>query len=175
MTLRQITDAGLIWVDWTSNTVGRLVSVCLPAMVAVIGFEVVARYAFAAPTRWAYDMALLLFAWAGMLGGAAALRRDAHIRVDIVTARLGPRGRAAMDLVTLPFAAFFLGLVVWQVGLTALDAWERGLRRPTDWAPPLVLFLAPAPLGATLLLLQAGANAVRSWRMLWQTAPEGAG
>jgi TRAP-type C4-dicarboxylate transport system permease small subunit len=164
-------DRYVRFVDGLNGGLGRLVSLFLPVMVAAISFEVVARYAFSAPTRWAYDTALILFAWLGMLGGPLALRRDAHIRVDIFTARLTERARALVDLATLPLVGFFLILVVWKVGWAAIDAWQNGLRRPTDWAPPLFLFLAPAPIGAALLLLQAISNSIRAARLLNPGSP----
>lgn len=158
-------------IDRLSERTGQWLSLLMPAMVLVIGFEVVARYFFAAPTIWAYDTALLCYAWLGMLGGAFAMKRNGHIRVDIVSSRLPPRGQAALELVTFPLVAFFLVLVVWQVGLAALDAWHTGSRRPTEWAPPLILFLGAAPVGAVLVLLQLTAGAIRAYGVLTGSGP----
>ena len=149
-------------IDRASERIGRLLAWAMPLLVLVIAFEVAARYLFAAPTIWAYDSALLLYAWVGMLGGALALKRGAHIRVDLFTSRLSARGRAAMEILTAPLIVFFLGLVIWQVGMAALDAWNTGSRRPTEWAPPLFLFLVTAPLGAALILLQLAAQLARA-------------
>ncbi len=154
------------FVDRLSERVGSWLTWLLPAMVLVIGFETVSRYFFSSPTIWAYDMALLLYAWLGMLGGAFAMRRNAHIRVDILSSRLPPRGQAALELITFPLIAFFLLLVIWQVGAAAVDAWHVGSRRPTEWAPPMVLFLAAAPIGAALVLLQLTAGAIRAFAVL---------
>lgn len=154
------------WVDRLNETIGLLASLFMPAMVAVIGFEVLARYAFSAPTTWVYDTALLLFAWGAMLGGALAIQRNTHIQVDVLTARLSPRARAAMDLLTLPLVLFFLVLIIRQVSNAAFDALATGMRRPTDWAPPLILFLAPVPIAAALMILQCYANAIRGLGIL---------
>lgn len=156
----------LAFVDRLSERTGLWLSLFLPAMVLVIGFEVAARYFFSSPTIWAYDTALLLYAWLGMLGGAYAMKRNAHIRVDILSSRLPPRGQAALELITFPLMAFFLALVIWQVGAAALDAWHTGSRRPTEWAPPMILFLAAAPVGAMLILLQLTAGAIRAYAVL---------
>lgn len=156
----------LTFVDRLSERSGLWLSLLLPAMVLVIGFEVAARYFFSSPTIWAYDTALLFYAWLGMLGGAFAMRRSAHIRVDILSSRLPPRGQAALELITFPLIAFFLVLVVWQVGAAALDAWHTGSRRSTEWAPPMILFLAAAPVGAVLILLQLTAGAIRACALL---------
>lgn len=153
-------------IDRLSERTGRALSWLLPLMVLVIAFEVVARYLFSAPTIWAYDSALMLYAWLGLLGGAFAMKRGAHIRVDLFTARLPPRGQAVLELVGAPLIGFFLCLVVWQVGTAALDALLAGSRRPTEWAPPLVLFLGAAPLGAGLLLLQLASQVIKALDLL---------
>ncbi len=54
-----------------------------------------------------------LFSLVFLLGAAYALRRGAHVRVDLLYGRLGERGRAWVDLVgtlvlLLPFAVFTL-------------------------------------------------------------------
>jgi TRAP-type mannitol/chloroaromatic compound transport system permease small subunit len=97
-----------------------------------------------------------------MAGGAFAMKRDTHIRVDIFYSRFSDRGRAVLDIVGAPFIAFFLVLVVWQVGLVAVDALETGAKRPTEWAPPLVLFLAPIVIGAAAMLLQLLSRMIRA-------------
>ncbi len=153
-------------IDTLSERTGRALSWLLPAMVLVIAFEVVARYLFAAPTIWAYDSALMLYAWLGLLGGAFAMKRGAHIRVDLFTARLSQRGQAMVELVGAPVVFFFLVLVIWKVGIAALDAWQVGSRRPTEWAPPLVLFLAAAPAGAALLILQLTSQVIKAVDLL---------
>lgn len=149
-------------IDGLSERTGRALSWLMPAMVVVIAVEVVARYVFAAPTIWAYDSALILYAWLGLVGGAFAMKRGAHIRVDLFTANLSPRGQALLELLGAPFVAFFLVLVVWQVGMASLDALASGSRRPTEWAPPLILFLATAPLGGALLLLQLVSQMIKA-------------
>lgn len=153
-------------IDTLSERTGRALSWLMPAMVLVIAFEVAARYLFAAPTIWAYDSALMLYAWLGLLGGAFAMKRGVHIRVDLFTERLSPRGRAVLELIGAPLVAFFLCLVAWQVGNAALDALQTGSRRPTEWAPPLVLFLGAAPLGAALLLLQLASQVIKALDVL---------
>lgn len=156
--LREVAAA----IDALGERTGRALSWLMPAMVVVIAVEVVARYVFAAPTIWAYDSALILYAWLGLVGGAFAMKRGAHIRVDLFTANLSPRGQALLELLGAPFVAFFLVLVVWQVGMASLDALASGSRRPTEWAPPLILFLATAPLGGALLLLQLVSQMIKA-------------
>ncbi len=149
-------------VEALSDRTGRAAAIAMPLMVVVMAWEVFARYFLNAPTIWVYDTALMLWAWMGFVGGALAMREDRHIRVDILVQHLSARRRAVLELLTMPLLAFFLVLVAWQVGLATLDAVRNGARRPTEWGPPLVLFLLPAVIGALLLLLQCAATTIRA-------------
>lgn len=65
-------------IEAVSDRTGRAVAIAMPLMVLAIGWEVFARYALNAPTIWAYDSALMLWAWMGLVGGAMEIGR-AHV------------------------------------------------------------------------------------------------
>jgi len=158
-------------VDGLSHAIGRAVAWLMPLMVLALAYEVFARYALSAPTIWAFDTGLYLYAFIGMLGGAAALRHDAHIKVDVLTGRLSDRTRAWFDLLTAPLIVFFLVLVVDYVWASAADMYARGARRPTEFAPPLWLLVGAVPVGAVLLLMQLSANLARSFHLAFSGQP----
>ena len=61
----------------------------------------------------AQEAVLWLHSLVFLFGAALALKRDAHVRVDLVYQRLSPRGRAIADLVgtllfLLPFCVFLV-------------------------------------------------------------------
>ena len=49
----------------------------LGLMVCVVGFQVVARYVFAAPPAWTEEVARHAMIWAGLLGATAAFKANA--------------------------------------------------------------------------------------------------
>lgn len=153
--------------DTLSRIIGLAASVLIPAMVAVISVDVFCRYVLDAPTVWAFDTSIFLFGYAGLLGGAYAMREKAHITVDVLYARLPPRGRALMDVLSGLLAFFFLGLVIvygWRAAITAI---EYGSRRSTEWGPPIGHYMMLIPVSAALLLIQTLANWIRSlYRLL---------
>ena len=113
------------------------------------------------------DVQWMLFSGVFLLGAAWALAEDAHVRVDVVYARLSPRGRAAVDLAgTLGLLLPFCALVLWaswpavveSVTLreAALDA--GGLAR---WPVKLLV-----PLGVGLLAVQGVAQGLRAAAVL---------
>lgn len=49
-----------------------------------VGYEVVARYLFRAPTPWAFDLSYMLYGTIFMMAGAYTLSRDGHVRGDFI-------------------------------------------------------------------------------------------
>jgi len=161
-------------VDWLSEKTGLLVAVLMPAMVLVLFFEVFSRYVFRHPTSWAQETAIFMFAAIGLIAGADAMRKKAHINVDILHTALPERMKSVVDLCAALVVLFFLALVIIYGGAAAIDAFEFGLKRPMRPQLPLGPFLALIPFGAALLFLQTIANAVRSLIVLIE-GPEGDG
>ncbi len=149
-------------VDWSSERLGRLVAVLMPAMVLVLFVEVFSRYLFNSPTSWAQESAIFMFAAIGLIGGADVMRKKQHISVDILYGALSKRAQAALDVVTALVVFFFLGLLIYYGGEKMLDAFEHGLLRPERPNLPLGFFLAFVPVGAAFLFLQTLANWIRS-------------
>ena len=139
----------------------------VPLLTAVV-WEVVSRYRFHAPTRWAYETIYLLYAALFMLGAAYALRVGAHVRTDFLWQKWPPRVRAGIEIFAY-VACFFPGMLLFL--LAGLEAsWssyaidERSA--DTSWFPPLWPLKALVPASAALLLLQGVSEflkAVEAW------------
>ena len=128
----------------------------LVPLLVVVAWEVVARYAFGAPTRWAYETIYMLYAAMFMLGAAYALRTGAHVRTDFLWEKWPPRVRAAIDIVAY-LLFFFPGILLFLVsGLEAtLSSYAMDERSAeTSWFPPLWPLKALVPASALLLLAQ---------------------
>ena len=158
-------------IDSISLWSGRLVSIGVPLMVLSLSFEVISRYLFDAPTLWAQDTSIFFFGYVGLIGGAYVMREKAHINVDLFYAHMSVRGKAACDSFSYLVALFFLGLVtVYGYHETVRD-FELGLRRPTDWAPPIGPFVIAIVIGAALLFMQTFAQWIRSLHLLLTGRP----
>jgi TRAP-type mannitol/chloroaromatic compound transport system permease small subunit len=148
-------------IDAISEFVGRAVSILLPAMVLVLLIEVIMRYAFRRPTLWAYDTAIFMYGYIGILAGAYALKHKNHIVVDVVYNLFSPRTKAVMNVFTGLLMFLFLVIFIKYTLAVAITALKAGHRTPTQWAPPVGHFRLMIPVGAALLLLQGLANWAR--------------
>lgn len=95
--------------DWT----GRAVAGLTVMMVLVTFAVVVLRYGFNLGWISMQESVVYLYAANFMTGMAYTLQRDGHVRVDIFYQKLGPRGRAWVDLLgtlflLLPMCSFIL-------------------------------------------------------------------
>lgn len=92
-------DAGLAGAvgALTEVTGGAAALLVIPLVVATCR-EVFARYVLSAPTIWAFELGYAQMGVHFILGGALMLKRQSHVRIDLIYARLTPRRRALIDL-----------------------------------------------------------------------------
>jgi TRAP-type C4-dicarboxylate transport system permease small subunit len=126
------------------------VAAMMAVLVAVTLLQVYFRYFTSGSLDWSEELARYLFVWIAFLTGAVAVRRRAHIVVDLLVARLPSpvqRGLAfGTVVVTLAFLAF---LTVYGVSLVRI-VW-------TQTSPGLgisrgYVFLS-VPVGASLMFV----------------------
>ena len=129
----------IIAIDTFSLWVGRAVSwISIPLMFAMV-YEVVARYAFTAPTVWAYDMSRMLYGAMFVLGAGYALSKGVHIRSDFLYRKWAIRTQGRVDTalyLVFYFPAMLIFLwVATQWGWASVVRGERGI--DTAWMPLL--------------------------------------
>jgi len=128
-----------------------------------IGYEVLARYLFSAPTTWAFDTSLMMYGAYFMLASAYTLSRNSHVRGDIFYRKWSDRTQAIIDL-TLYILVFFPAMLalVW-VGFDFF--WNSFLIRETSafspYRRPIYPLKAVIPVAAFLLLIQGVAQVLR--------------
>ncbi len=100
-------------IDAVNEMIGRIVVILAVIFAAIIIYDVVLRYAFNAPTRWAFDVSKQLYGFYFILLGGYALRHQAHVRVDLLIERFSPGLRRITEILGyiiffFPFAWVFL-------------------------------------------------------------------
>jgi len=159
-------------IDRFTERSGLLFAWLLVPLLAAVAWEVVARYAFDAPTSWAYETIYMLYASMFMLGAAYALRVGAHIRTDFLWEKWPLRTRAAIEAVAY-LGFFFPGMLLFlAAGLEATWSSYAIDERSADtaWFPPLWPLKALVPASALLLLLQGVSELLKSTHT-WRAAP----
>ena len=129
-------------------------------MIAVVIFQVVCRYLFNDSLFWSEELARMLLVQITFLGAAVAFRNRAHIAVDILAARLGPRLRRLLHTASLlACAALFAAMLVygWSFGQTLIL--QRAASLPINLAVPFAVI----PISGGVLLLHCLAMFIEQW------------
>lgn len=160
-------DAVIRNIERLTTSVGIMASFAIVPLVLATCYEVLARYAFGAPTIWAYEIGYTLTGSHFLLGMAFTLAVGAHIRIDIFSGKFSPRTRALIDLcayaVMLPLL-IWLSYALFQHLATGYLRSERSGQSAMNlpvW-PFRIVFL----VAFTLLALQVLAEVVKTVRAL---------
>ena len=150
-------------IDAFNAAVGHVTSFLVYVMIAVIIYEVTARFFFNAPTTWAHDVSGWLQVGYVFLGGAWALQKGYLVRVDVLYQGLSVRMQAAIDLVvsTTLLAVFAYIMITKGWGL-AYKSFEMGeVSSNGAWQGRVYPAKFMIPLGMALLSLSWFARCIR--------------
>ena len=125
----------LRYIDNISKYTGVCSCFLIIVMMGVVLYEVVMRYVFNLSQVWAYEMSEFLFGALIVLGGAYALLHQAHVRMDIIYAKLSDKKQAVMDLCTFIFFLIFIGCLIWKGWDSGLKAFHVIERTNSVWEP----------------------------------------
>jgi TRAP-type transport system small permease protein len=152
-----------------NSAIDTLAITTFTGMFLCVFVQVVLRFGFDRPLVWSDELARYLFVWCAFLGWIIAARHRAHLTVDVIPMRFGPRGRAAFALVGAGAAlAFAVVLFVYGVQIA---------QRNADIETVALFFTfgvvyAVVPVAALAVGLYACADALSAWRVLRSaTAP----
>lgn len=159
-------------VDYLLNKIGEWISWLWLLLLLVIVLNVLMRYVFGEGRIEFEEIQWHLYAIGFLLGLSYADTRDAHVRVDVVRARLAPRHRAWIELygillLLLPFSCLVIYYTVpfIEYSLSTGEVSQAPGGLPQRWAIKSFLLL-----GFALLMLSAFARLSRVWRFLFGEA-----
>jgi TRAP-type C4-dicarboxylate transport system permease small subunit len=128
-----------------------LAAIALIASMFLIAYSVVMRYFLNTPVTWVDELVGYLLVATVMLAAADALREGEHIAVDIVTERLGARGKRITALAGL-FAVALAAALLTVEGADMVEFSRMvGLLSNSTMAVPMWIPQLAVPIGAALL------------------------
>jgi len=151
----------LRFIERLSDFCGKLAAVLFFAIGGMITFEVVARYVFLSPTSWSEEISRFAQIWATYLAAGSILRHRQLIRIELLLGRFGPKGRAALDGLTLAFIAVFCCIAIYYGAGIVIESVEVGRATSTMLSVPRWMTESAIPIGFGVLLLQCIAEFAR--------------
>ena len=160
-------------IDAFNERIGKAIGWLVLAAVLVSTGNAIARKAMDFSSNAFLELQWYMFSAIFLLGGAYALLKQEHVRIDILYSRFSRRTQVALDIFgTLLFLLPFVLLMLWLSWPFFVDAWRSGEHSPN----PGGLLLWPAklliPSGFLLLLLQAGSEFIKRVAFLAGLAPD---
>lgn len=166
-------------IDGLNDRIGALIRWLVLVMVLVGAYNAVARYV----TRYVdvgltsnalIDLQWYLFSLVFLLGAAYALNRDVHVRVDVIYARFGEKGRAWVDLMgTLLFLIPFSGVMLWVSFPAVRNSWAIREVSPDPGGLPRYPIKAVILVSFVLLMIQGVAQVVKKVGVIRGRIPGG--
>ncbi|MCC7016108.1 MAG: TRAP transporter small permease subunit [Rhodospirillales bacterium] len=153
----------LFFIDSLSTWVGKAFAWLILLLTFGVSYEVLVRYAFRAPTTWAFDVSYIAYGAMFLMAGAYTLGRNGHVRADMIYRNWRPRVQAALDL-TL-YIIFFLpaGAALIYSGWNYAEMSIR-YREVSIFSPagvPVFPLKTLIPITGVFLLLQGFAEIIR--------------
>ena len=150
-------------IDRFTDVTGRLIGLSMAFLMAIITYEVFARYLFNAPTIWVFETSNFTNGAAFMLGCGYALLKGAHVRTDIFWENYSERRKGVVDL--LSYLVLFFPSMITLMVISIDDAYlsyEIGERsQESVWRAIMWPFRASIPLAALLFIIQGISEALK--------------
>jgi TRAP-type C4-dicarboxylate transport system permease small subunit len=159
------------WADGAADVTGWIAAGLIFVMVGVLLLDAVTRNVLDIPLHWGVEFAQFTLAAYFFLGGAVTLKNDDHVRMDLVYARLSPRGRTRMDLVTVACLGFYLAVMLWGSISSLRYAIATDERRFSIWNPSMIPIKSLMVGCIVLMLLQTLSLALKHWAELRGAPP----
>lgn len=142
-------------IDWLTERVGKGAFWLILIMTLISAGNAVVRFIFNYSSNGLLEIQWYLFAAVFLLCSPYTLQKNEHVRIDVLSGKLSPRGLAVIDILgTLFFLLPMVVLVLWlslplvadSYKINEMSANAGGLIR---WPVKILL-----PIGFTLLALQ---------------------
>ena len=163
-------------IEWFSEISGKSLSWLVPALVLLVGYDVMMRYFFQSGSIAIQELEWHLFSLIFLLGAAYTLKHDDHVRLDLVyrSRFMSDYRRAWINLVcSLLFLIPFCILIIISSWPFVSQAYQFAEGSPDPGGLPYRWVLKAAiPLGFFLLIIQGIGESLRNLSFILDRKPD---
>ena len=99
-------------VDWMRRRAENVVAGLLGLMFVAFIIQIVFRYFLNFPIGWTSELSVITWLYMVLLGSAFWLKESEEVRFDLISGRLGPRGRRVVGLIVAVAAVVLFGMAM---------------------------------------------------------------
>jgi TRAP-type C4-dicarboxylate transport system permease small subunit len=140
--------------DGTIGLLAFVAGVILIFVLLSVCAEVVMRYFLGRPIIWVTEVSEYSLLYITFLGAAWVLKRERHVKMELVLDRLNPKVQALVNTITSIVGAIICLALTYYGAQVTWDHFVRGLHTPTTLRPLLFPILAVIPLGSFFFFIQ---------------------
>ncbi len=142
------------WIDAINRLMGRFAMYLIFGLVGVLLWSSISK-TFFLPSLWTLETAQFVMVAYYILGGAYSIQLGSNVRMDLFYGGWSDRTKAWVDIFTVWFLIFYLGVLLYG-GIGSMSyAFEYNERSPTAWRPYLWPVKVITCSGIGLMILQA--------------------
>jgi TRAP-type C4-dicarboxylate transport system permease small subunit len=144
----------------------RIITVLMWFACALVVFDMLAvtinvllRYSINFNFVWLFEITEYSLLWMTFLGTAWILKRNQHVRVDLVVSAMSPRKKEIMGFLAAVLSSILLAGMVWYTAKLTIYDFQMNTPHVTVLEPQKWYLEIIIPIGFLLLLLQMLRNA----------------
>lgn len=140
----------------TMSRPSKIIAWLLPFLILLVITDLTLRYLFQITSIWIVELEWHIFSAVFLLGGAYTLKKDKHVRVDILYQKLGKRWQYVVDVIGhIVFSLPWLAIVIYTGILYTSRSWQLLESSPDPSGLPFrFLIKGIIPLSFVLIAFQ---------------------
>ena len=139
-------------------------------LMLAITVEVLLRYFFRIPTPWMLEVTEFSILWITFLAAAWLLKRDGHVKMELLLTRLNPRAQARLNTITSIIIVIVCIIILWATAENLAHYIETSHVRPSERRFPTSPIFIIIPIGYLMLTIQALIR-TNGFLKLWRGSP----
>jgi TRAP-type C4-dicarboxylate transport system permease small subunit len=151
--------------DRLNEAIMVLAGILLWGQMMIVNIEIVSRY-FGRPTTWVAEISSILILWIPFMIGGWVLRKEAHVKMDLLIERLSPRSQALINFISSLIGVIVMFIVTVAGFLTTL--YWIGNKTPTMLMLPRSPIIGIIFVGSFLFTIQFLIRALENLKQ-WKT------
>ncbi|MFC2067608.1 TRAP transporter small permease subunit [Chloroflexota bacterium] len=140
--------------DSINNLLATLAGILVIFIMLSVVYDVVMRYFLQYRVTWTLEITSYCLLFITFLGTAWVLRREGHVKMDLLLNRLKPKHQATVNIITSIICAIVCLIVAWYSAETTWSSFQIQYRMASELRPPQYLTLFVIPMGSFLLFIQ---------------------
>ena len=140
--------------DRVLSSLAGIAAVLIGVACISVCVEIIARYFLNRPQAWVFETTEYILLWVTFLATAWVLRKEGHVRIDILVDQLNPRGQVLVSIITSIIGAIACLVVSWYGVRVAWTYYKQGIIIPKTLQLPQSPILAIIAVGSFLLFIQ---------------------